>query len=333
MNLSLLIDRIERPSLSGRETPMPRKPWTLLRVTSAILFATTGLAARADDPKPPAGRAYSLTAESDAVITSPNPQDKPLQINGWTRIDYFLDRNPAALDVLVHSLALTMKQNGRLSQKTSMSRTRFRHMPQPGAETVDVPFEKGPAGLQAVLGTFDVPIVSLKLDASGREVSRNVRIEEQDKAKGLVAIAEMIVSLHAPFATGSATWEAPVSIAIGEGQSSKGTLKFEKVGQPSQGIVKVRVSGQLALTGAMGQGQFKNGLYVVSGEQLYDTAAKEWKSGKWTMNISADMVNASNDKPIGSMKGTMVVTMGAPESIKTPADALPNEPARPKVKT
>jgi hypothetical protein len=311
---------------------MPMRPRSgMLAATAAVLLVALSFEARGDDPKPPVGRAYSLTSDADVSISTADPQQPPVQLTTWTRIDYALDRKPEALDVLLHSMSLTIKRDGRVMNKSAISRKLFREMPQPGADTVDVPYENGPPALRTMLQVFDVPIVTVTLDANGRELGRKPRIEGED-VKSLVNTTESILSLHRPFVTGSTSWDTPVSLSAGQNQTVKGTLKFEKTGQSEEGLVTVKVSGELPLTGTIAGSQLKNGRYVVSGEQLYDPSVQEWKSGKWNMTVAAEMVNPGNDKPVGSMRGTMVLQMGAPETIRTPVDALRIEPGRSKVR-
>ena len=314
---------------------MPPKSRMRSFTIPAILLGLGSIAlereARGDDPKRSDGRAYSLASDADVSISHPDPQETPIQLTTWTRIDYSLDRKPESLDVLLHSVSLLIKRNGRVSQKSALSRKLFREMPQPGADTVDVPYEKGPAPLRAMLQGFDVPIVSLTLDANGRELGRKARIENEE-VKGLMSMTDSIISLHGPFATDAASWESPVILSAGQGQSAKGTLRYEKVGEPDEGVVTVRVSGELPFTGTIAQAQLKNGRYLVSGEQLYDSSAQEWKSGKWTVTIGGQMVNPSNDKLVGTIKGTLILHMGAPETIKTPVEALRIESSRPFTK-
>jgi hypothetical protein len=311
--------------------PMRPRSGLFLSPIAALFLGSLAFEARGDDPKP-IGRSYSLTSDADVSITSTDQQETPIQLNTWTRIDYALDRKPEAFDVLLHSVSLTIKRNGRVTNKSAISRKLFREMPQPGADTVDVSYENGPPALRTMLQVFDVPIVTVTLDANGRELARKPRIEKED-VKAIVNMTDSILSLHSPFIPGSTTWDTPVSLSAGQGQTIKGTLKFEKVGQTEEGQVTVRVTGELPLTGTIAGGQLKNGRYVVSGEQLYDPSAQEWKSGRWSMNIRAEMVNPSNDKPLGSMRGTMVLQMGAPETIRTPVDALRIEPSRPRPKS
>src|SRR3954454_4231930 len=113
----------------------------MLSATAVVLLGALALDARGDDPKPPVGRAYSLTSDADVSISTADPQQPPIQLTTWTRIDYSLDRKPEALDVLLHSMSLTIKRDGRVMSKSAITRKLFREMPQPGADTVDIPYE------------------------------------------------------------------------------------------------------------------------------------------------------------------------------------------------
>ena len=57
-------------------------------------------------------------------------------------------------------------------------------------------------------------------------------------------MVETLLSIHTPIPTDVAFWEAPTQLAMGQGQTAKGSLRFEKEkGSAPRGLVKVKVSG------------------------------------------------------------------------------------------
>jgi hypothetical protein len=95
---------------------------------------------------------------------------------------------------------------------------------------------------------------------------------------------------------------------MGNGGFAKGKLTYTKT--PSgKGLQSVKVSGTLTNAG------FKipntpvaitTARYVVTGEQSYDPAKRNWVSGKLTIDLLYDM--SADNKPIGDAKGQMIVT-------------------------
>ena len=124
-------------------------------------------------------------------------------------------------------------------------------------------------------------------------------------------------------------------LAMGQGNSAAGTLKFEKVGPPAapNAPVKVKVSGDLAATATGGQAKVKKSLYSVSGEQTYDPASKGWTAAHWVIDISLELTDLQ-DRPSGGSKGKLdlvmtlpVATSSLPVPAGTPAAAKAAPPA------
>ena len=88
----------------------------------------------------------------------------------------------------------------------------------------------------------------------------------------------------------------------------KGPLTYKKTPGGKVGQQLVKVSGTLSPDGLKDRkgNTTKNGKYIITGQQTYDTARKEWIAGRWAMDIAFTLTNA--DKEVGRAKGNMTVT-------------------------
>jgi hypothetical protein len=169
---------------------------------------------------------------------------------------------------------------------------------------LSVNFRDAPPALQDLLKRFDVTAASVLLDERARVLRRQVHLQGP-----LHAITETLLSIHTPIPTDVAFWEAPTQLAMGQNQTAKGMLRFEKDKASAAlpgGLVRVKVSGVLKAEGAIVGNFIKDGTYTVTGEQHYDPKSREWKNATWSVEVANELANAGG-VTIAHAKGKMVV--------------------------
>jgi hypothetical protein len=151
-------------------------------------------------------------------------------------------------------------------------------------------------------------VVTLKLDPSGHELKRLRRLEGAT-AKQFTDLADAILSVHARFPSDAHRWESSAKLITAQGQTVAGTLAFEKVAF-APGAVRVKVSGHLAPVGqAPKVEEVRTPSYTVTGEQVYDLTAQEWRSARWSIDVAFDVTRAG--KPSGTASGMIKLAMNA----------------------
>src|SRR5262249_32959518 len=131
--------------------------------------------------------------------------------------------------------------------------------------------------------------------------------------------------IHTPIPKDVGSWEAPTQLAMGHGQTAKGSLKFEKdkaTVPASGGPIKVKVSGVLKAEGMIVGNLIKDGTYTVTGEQSYDPHSREWKSARWSVKIENELANQG--ATVAHARGKMLVESKAlddPPAVREPAGA------------
>ncbi len=229
------------------------------------------------------------------------------------------------VDISVHSSELRFRQNGQMVMESRSSRGRFQGKFRPDGPMLNVTFNDAPAGLKEHLKRIDTPIASILIDENSKVIDRRVLPEGP-----LHAITETLLSIHTPIPKDVAFWEAPTQLAMGHGQTAKGTLRFEKVKQAldkTAGLVNVKVSGVLKAEGAVVGRLIKDGTYTVTGEQSYDPKSREWKSALWSVEVNNELANQGG-VTVGHAKGKMTVQSRAleknsPSTAEEPPKANP----------
>jgi hypothetical protein len=299
-----------------------------LRVVIAASAVVAAMAGSGLGAMPP-GRPYVLTIKGENTLTFvPGTGMAPLPIDYKASIEYLVntrdiqptskkeatsrkksrrgspraaDREPddapeverpraaGAVDLAVHSAELALRHNGRMVTQTRVSRARFQGRFLPDAPVLSVTYYQAPPPLQALLERFDTTSASILIDDRANVVERRVRLEGP-----LSAIVETLLSIHTPIPKDVGAWEAPTQLAMGHGQTAKGTLRFEKekaTTSTADGLIKVKVSGVLKAEGAIVGHLIKDGKYRVTGEQGYDPRSREWKSARWSVEIETELAN------------------------------------------
>jgi hypothetical protein len=198
-------------------------------------------------------------------------------------------RAAGSVDLAVHSAEMTLRQRGQTITQARVSRARFQGRFLPDAPVLSVTYNQAPPALQEVLKTFDMTVASILIDDRGNVLARRAPIEGP-----LHAIIATLLSVHTPIPKDVAFWEAPTQLAMGHGQTAKGTLRFEKEKSSASaagGLIKVKVSGVLQAEGLIVGNLIKDGTYTVSGEQTYDSRSRDWTSAHWSVEIRTELGN------------------------------------------
>jgi hypothetical protein len=208
--------------------------------------------------------------------------------------------------------------------QSRVSRARFQGRFLPEAPILSVSYNQAPPLLQEVLKTFDATAASIVLDDRANVLARRVRGEGP-----LHAIIETLLSIHTPIPKDVGSWEAPTQLAMGHGQTARGTLRFEKDkaatrATGSGGAVVVKVSGILKAEGAIAGNFVKDGTYTVTGEQTYDPHSREWTSVRWSVEIRTEL--ASQGVTVAHGEGKMLVESRA---LEVKAATRGTSPAKP----
>jgi hypothetical protein len=308
----------------------------------------------------PPGRQHLLTIEGDNTVAFvPQAGLDPVKIDYQARVEYLVntrtgeeaaaarkktarktagtsakakrkgndDHAPtiaAVVDVSLHSTESRFRQNGRPVVESRASRSRFQGRLQPDAPVLSVSSNEAPPLLQELLKSFDTSAATMLVDDSSKVVERKVRFEGP-----LRALSETLLSIHTPIPRDVAFWEAPTQLAMGHGQTARGTLRFEKDKQSvaaTGGLVTVKVSGVLKAEGAVVGKLIKDGTYTVTGEQAYDPRSREWRSARWSVAVDNELASPGG-LTVARAKGTMLVQSKAlgdvPPSASEPLETKP----------
>jgi hypothetical protein len=249
---------------------------------------------------------FKLTLESKMEM---DISGKKQAIDAHTEFDYTWQKTAQTRSLIVDSVFIKAGANGKIAMNTLMSRQKFTSVED--GKTTEILFDKAPPALQASMkDSFGVPLLEMQVDAGGKETSR--KVIAGPGAKDLLDNGVLANGLlfHPPAPTGQAEWQADSEMSMGNGGYAKGKLTYKKIAD--------RPGDVYAVTGTLSNQNFprvgtpvvvKDARYAVSGEQTYDTAQKEWASGKLKVDVGFEMT--ANGKTVGTAKGTIEASMAA----------------------
>ena len=173
----------------------------------------------------------------------------------------------------------------------------------------EVRFENAPEALKEMLrDSFEAPLVKIRVDDIGRELSRTSLARGGAKSvvdEGMVANALLF---HPPFPENEKQWAVKRSISMGNGAFAKGELTYRKTGSEGK-LTNVSVAGTLRNKGFKKPGlplEYTDAVYVITGKQQFDSGHREWVSGQ--MDIDLTLKFEKDNKPIGTATGKMTLT-------------------------
>jgi hypothetical protein len=320
----------------------------LLFIAGFSAASTASAAAPAADARP-APRPHVLTIEGQNTVTFvPAAGLDPIPIDYRARVEYRvyvrtdLDAEPtgrgtskkntrrkpatstrpnqgradgakavAGIGVAMHAVEIRFRQQGQTVLESRISRARFQGRFQPGSPILSVSYNEAPPALQDTLKKFDTTAAFVLIDEQSRVIERTIKVEGS-----LEPIVETLLSIHTPIPRDAATWEAPTQLAMGHGQTAKGTLRFEKDKASfdrTVGLVTAKVSGVLSAKGVVAGNLIKDGTYTVKGEQTYDPRSRSWTSARWQVAVENELANAAGTT-VAHSRGQMTVDSKAVES-------------------
>jgi hypothetical protein len=238
-----------------------------------------------------------------------------------------------AIEVSLHSTERLIRENGNPIVEMKANRSKIQGKLGPELPVINVGVNDAPLRLQEIMKGFDVISASILLNDDLKAVNRKYRNEGPQRA-----LTETILSIHAPLPRNADSWESPTQLVMGQGQTAKGTLRFEKI-KPSVAVkedkdkdqdknkdkdkdkesplVKVKVSGVLRAEGVVA-GQFvKNGTYTVTGEQTFDTKTHDWITSRWSVVVDNELSNPAGQN-VARARGKLIVESKA---LDVPAQA------------
>lgn len=291
-----------------------------------LLLVFTSLARAADPP----GKPYVLGIEGDSTVTFvPQANLPPVTIDYKAEVAYFVntrtgeeaqakaesvaqrrtakkgsaktkarakavetpeEKVESTVELAIHGSETVFRQNGQAVLESRISRRGFEGRLRPDAPALSVSAAEAPPQLQDVLRAFDTTSAYLIIGEGSRVLGRKVRTDTP-----FHAVTETLLSIHTPIPKDAAFWEAPTQLAMGQGQTAKGKLRFEKQKgdlAATGGLVKVKVTGTLKAEGVVVGRLVKDGRYKVVGDQSYDPTTGEWTGATWNVTVSNELANA-----------------------------------------
>jgi hypothetical protein len=234
-------------------------------------------------------------------------QNKKQKIVTETEYVYTWKRNGKERDLTYESLRVKVSDGETEKMNVLMNRDKVATTQNGVAQ--EVPFDKAPEDVKKKLqDSFGAVLCKVQVDANGKEVKRTVVAGPGAKElvdNGMIANALLF---HGPFFPDKDEWQADAEISMGNGGYAKGKLTYKKI-PGGKGGPTYKVSGTLSNDSFPVPGApltIKDARYVVTGEQTFDPAQKEWTAGKLSIEVAMQMI--VNEQAIGSTKGIMAVT-------------------------
>lgn len=273
-----------------------------------------------DDEKPPV---EEVSAKKAAPRKAVRPKTRA------KGVDPSAARISRAVDLALHSSEMTLRHNGQSVVETRVTRSRFQGRLQPDTPTMSVGERDAPPRLQEIMKGYDVVAATLAIDDDYKVVGRKYRSEGPQRA-----MIETLLSIHTPIPRGVDSWESPTQLAMGQGHTAKGTLRFEKdakASAPSSNVVKVKVSGVLKAEGVLAGNLIKDGTYTVTGEQTFDAHTREWTASLWSVVVANELANQAG-LTVAQARGKMTVESKALEIASSSPAAASSATAAPAAK-
>jgi len=297
-----------------------QRAWILRCALVVGAAAAVGVPTTVVGREDPASRRFEIVVDSHGELTR-SGRSVTRSFDDIVKLTYDLTPRSRAVDISFHSRDYEQKVGGKATAEFHENRAGIRE--KQGVQERVVAYDQAPPALRKLLDEYDRPVVTIALDAEGSETGRTLKVDK----KLLLVMNSMIDQariFHVRFPEATDRWQAPAKISMAAGQHARGTLTYQKAAPAAaEGPVRVKVSGELQAAGKMGAGEIKDGIYKVSGEQVYDPAGREWASGVLDIVVELNIDVQADGKPVASgsitMSGTMKVTLRQLPPAATPA--------------
>jgi len=248
---------------------------SLLVIGMILLTPRTGIAQEANSID------YQVVLKSELqMVVNKVPQN----IEAETKIKYTNVREGNNLKISFRETAVTVN----IDDRTQMNMVMNDQFMEDLVGQQKVMREDAPEGLKALLGDSFGPVISeLTLDDEGLVKKR--KDYPTDNNTNIVEQIETARFLHSPFYADKAKWVAPAKFGIGNGGFAEGDLTYEVVSKDDDGIVTVKVTGELSLEGGKPPVKIVDGKVPVSGTQKYNPEIKAWESGELVLEPKFNM--------------------------------------------
>ncbi len=155
---------------------------------------------------------------------------------------------------------------------------------------------------------FGTPLCRVELDRQGTEIKRQYLADKDARPQIVETMVANSLLFHPPYHPSAKEWSADKEISMGNGGFAKGKLTYTKPADGKSPYV-VKVTGTLMNERFPQPGTpvtVKEARYVVTGEQTYDPALKEWVSGHHDIVVSHQL--EAEGKIVGAAKGNINAT-------------------------
>ena len=288
---------------------------------------------------------FEYIVDTWLIKESKTPSDAP-QGRGKSRTAAGSNRNKARgqdgeaparkasreVDVSLHSAEVVYRHNGQAMLETKMSRSRFQGRLQPDSPVLSVAAKEAPPRLQELLKIYDIPLASMLINDDDQVLDMKLKVEGNQRP-----VVETILSIHSPMPKDLDTWEASSRLAMGQGQTAKGKLRFRRIkpldqqdttGKASDHgpneVIEVKVTGVLKGEGIVAGNFIKDGTYTVDGEQSYDPQTREWIASRWSVEVNNELANQAG-LTVAQARGRMRIESRA---VKNSDSSTADEAAR-----
>jgi hypothetical protein len=268
-------------------------------------------------PQLPAGEAnsqpaYVLTIESDGAMRTGATAENKLTTK--TEIHYRCIARGELLALYQVSHYFKHSIDGNLMEESTATKDTLVKTTPSGKQVIDISKSKQEFRdyLNAV---FEQPVCVLTLDNDGKAEKVTIPESPASKSPETADLANNLQFFHAQFPAAKDRWEQERTISSGMEHPS-GTLSYEKraAAKDSPDLIPVAVSGTMTFVLSGKNADKLTVSYTLTGEQVYDRAAKQWKSGKHELKFTS-AADPANKIP-GSYSGTATITLVAETSAK-----------------
>lgn len=236
-----------------------------------------------------------------------NAGGKAIAIDADTTLRYTLERDGREVALIFDEVATRAARDGQVLMDVTMSRARLKEVHD--GEVAEVSAADPPQQLKKILeDSFGVPVCKIAVDEDGKETNRTAVAGPGAKGlfdNGQIANARLF---HPAFPSARGKWQEDREVSMGNGNMVRGKLAYEKLTAKGD-LVPVKVSGNLDNTQAKLPDPQLSVLtkYEVSGQQVYNTARREWVAGDLLFKVSMRM--EKEGKAVGSSEGTLRVKL------------------------
>lgn len=247
---------------------------------------------------------FELVIASNATLTSGGISQHLETKTTW---QYSLEKSGNKVVLSVDAIAVFAAVDGKVRMHLLANKDKMRILE--NGRWAEVSPANAPWQLREQMACYSQPICEIVLDSSGKEVERKpipVSGAQQLFDNGIIATLRLF---HVAFVEDSPKWEVPREISLGYGGYANGNLTYERTTGPEdlpEEHVCVSVSGKLTGNLETEVAAIKDSVFELQGEQIYDTSAGEWHSGRIEIGWKADY-QAAEER--GSVVGKMEIVL------------------------